>query len=319
MIGGASAIAVATIAESAAFAEPRRLPAPFVLPELSHPRLDARVDWLLGRMSPDQAGRPAAVAGVFRPAVETSLLVPRRLFFGLAWPVAAALPPDGGLAPGEAGVPSGARALLGNVGGHVRAVFPLPESLEIGFTLGVVAPTALFDRSSRADRSVAEAAASLDPTSFVHFRPGRFALRPAGDVRFVRGPFVFQLRHGIDVVVDVAGVERVKLAGRLLGHVGLLVRPDLEVSMEATQLYLFSSDEELSGASTPGKAFAEEYRISDEHRSALTVGPGVRLSLRDVDLGAAVVTNLSSPLSPAARGFLALNLSVIAHLGEPAR
>ena len=131
------------------------------------------------------------------------------------------------------------------------------------------------------------------------------------------GTFVFQGRHGVDVALD--GALRAKIAGRLLGHVGLLLRPDLEVSIEATQLYVFSSDEKATGELTPAEAFANVYRISDDHRTALTIGPGVRLSSRDVDLGAALVTNLSSPLSPAAGGFVGLNLSVVGHVGAPRR
>ena len=296
---------------------PPRLPAPFILPELSHPWFDVRMDWLLGAVSPEDAGRPVAVAAIARPSVEATILVPRRIYVGVTYPFAAALPPDGGLTPGEDDRPSGTRTIFGNVEGHVRAVFPLPTWLEIGLTLGVVAPTSTFNRSHRPNRSAVDAVSSLDPTNYVHFLPDRVGLRPAGDLRVLRGPFVFQGRHGIDILIDDEGIDRAKVAGRLLGHVGYLARPDLEVSIEASQIYFFASDEKVNGAAaTAERAFAERYRISDDRRSAFTIGPAMRLSFREVDLGMAVVTNLSDPLSPAAAGFVGLRVSVIGHIGS---
>ncbi|MBX3203438.1 MAG: hypothetical protein KF764_00155 [Labilithrix sp.] len=292
------------------------LPAPFVLPELSHSRLDLQLDWFLGRIAPEDASRTGSAAAIVRPSFETAILVPRRVYVGASYPFAVALPPDGGLAPGEAGRPSGARTIAGNVEGHIRAVFPLPTWLEIGFVLGVTAPTSTFNREHRPNRSAVDAVSSLDPTNYVHFLPDRVGLRPAGDLRIVRGPFVFQGRHGIDVLIDNEGIDRAKVAGRLLGHVGYLARSDLEVSLEASQIYFFSSDERTSGEPSAEKAFADRYRISDEHRAAFTFGPAVRLAFRDVDVGAAVVTNLSDPLSPAAAGFVGLRISLVGHVGS---
>jgi hypothetical protein len=126
---------------------------------------------------------------------------------------------------------------------------------------------------------------------------------------------VVQARHGVDVLIDDAGIESAKVAGRLLGHVGYLARRDLEVSIEASQVYFFASDEKVNGAPTPEKAFAERYRISDERRAAFTIGPALRLSYRDADVGVAVVTNLDQPLSPAVSSFVGVRVSVIGHAG----
>jgi hypothetical protein len=291
-----------------------RLPAPFVLPELSHPRFDLGADWFVARLAAG-GDRSGAVVGVVHPFFEASALAPRRIFVGATYPIAWALPPDGGLAPGEIGRPSGVRALLGNVEAHVRVVFPLPTSLESGFTLGVVVPTAPFDREDRASRSASEAAMAVDPTNYVHFLPERVALRPAGDLRLLRGPFVVQARHGIDVLIDDAGIEHAKIAGRLVGHVGYRVRSHAEMSLEASQVYFFSSDEKSTGEPTPAKAFADRYRVSDSRRSAITLGPALRLSYPDADVGVSVVTNVGDPLSPAATSFVGIRVSVIGHLG----
>jgi hypothetical protein len=288
------------------------LPSPFLLPELAHPGIDLRVDGLLGRLVPEGNDRTAAMVSVTRVSVEGSILVPRRLFVGLLYPFASALPPDGGLSAGEPGRPAGQQLLSGNIEGHLRAVFPLPTSLEIGFGLSVVAPTATTDRD-RASRSAALAASSLDPTNMTLFLPGRVALRPAGDLRIVRGPLVLQGRHGIDIMIDGLGIESATVAGRLLAHAGWLVSGDLEVSVEASQLYFFASEEKVDGAQSFEQAFSEKYRITDRRRSALTIGPGIRYSTREVDVGASLVTNLADPLSPASVGFIGMRLSVIGH------
>lgn len=294
------------------------LPSPFVLPDLSHPRFDLRVDWFIGWLSPEIAGRPRAVGGLVRPSIETSVfrpsrVRPRRLFVGLTCPFAAALPPDGGLARGEVATPSGTRTMLGNLEAHVRSVFPLPSQLEIGFVLGVVAPTATFDRNLRPNRSAVDAVSSFDPTNHVDFLRDRVVLRPAVDLRIVRGPFVVQGRQGIDILIDNQGIDSAKVAGRLIGHIGYLARSDLEVSVEASQIYFFASDDKVTGPPGPETVFADTYRIGGSRRTAVTMGPGVRLAYRDVDVGMALVANVSEPLSPVAGSFVALRFSVIGH------
>src|SRR5262249_16881801 len=157
------------------------------------------------------------------------------------------------------------------------AVFPLPSALEIGFVLAVVAPTASFERS-RPNRSTVAAVSSFDPTNYVHFLDHRVALRTAGDLRVLWGRFVIQGRHGVDVIIDAEAIERVKTAGRLMGHVGWLIRPDLEASVEAAQAYFFSSDDIVVPNGTAQSAFDEKYRISDAHRSYITIGPNLRMT-----------------------------------------
>ncbi len=295
-----------------------RLPAPFLLPNLTHDRFDAELDWTLGRLSPERGDRPGAFAGVLRPSIESRGLLPRRLYLGATLPIAAGLPPDGGLAPDEQARPAGMRTIVGNVETHIRAVFALPAQMEIGFVLGVVAPTATFDRNFRPNRSVAEAVASFEPTSYVHFLPGRVGLRIAGDARIVRGPFVFQGRHGFDVLIDDQGIDSARVAGRLVGHVGFQVTPTLLAGIEGSQIYFFASDDKIDAAASPENAFAEKYRLSDDHRASFTIGPSLRYAARDFDIGAALVTNTRHPLSPAADGFLALRISLITHIGKPA-
>ena len=291
---------------------PRRQPAPLVLPELTHPRNDVGLTWNVGRGTNAVEGQPNAALGLARFAIEGRLVEKRRFYAGITYDYAAALPPDGGAdldAPGSAPNSKGLKSAFGNAEAHVRAAFPLSPGLVSGFELGAVFPTATIDRNGAA-RSAMLAASSLLPTDYVHFLPGRMALRPAGDLRIVRGPFVFQARQGFDIMFDVTGHERVRTAGRILAHLGVMPTPDVELSVEASQIYFFFTEDPPN----PPNPAVERYRISDDRRTAFTVGPALRVSFTNLDIGAGVVTNLFDPLSPALGSLLALRLSLIAHL-----
>lgn len=262
-----------------------RLPPPFVLPELSHPSWDVGVGWLVGVASPSRPARTAPALGLARLTAEGDVVFPRRFYLGITLPFASALAPDG---------TAGVKAVLGNVEPHVRVVFPLPTWLAFGGELGILVPTARYEAGGAAATS-SNMAASMEPTDGIQFAPETFALRPAVDVRVLRGPFVVQVRQGVDIVVNTSG-GRTVTAGRFLGHGGLRIRRDVEISIEATQAYSFDD------------------RASDQHRSAITIGPGARLSLGAVDVGAAVLTNVFAPLSPDIDRFVAMRLSVIGHL-----
>lgn len=255
-----------------------------MLPELSHPDWDLGLSWLIGVAAPERADRSTSALGLARVTAEGDVIFPRRLYVGGTVPFASALAPDG---------VSGSKSVLGNVEVHARVIFPLPSWLAFGAVLGFVIPTAGYDRDTAAHEA-ATAAATLEPTDLVHFMPRTFAFRPGMDVRVLRGPFVVQARQGIDIALDTAG--RVVTVGRFLGHGGIRIHKNVELSLEATQLYQFDE------------------QVRDDKRSAMTIGPGARLLLGGVDLGAAVVTNLFAPLSPALDHFVAARISVLAHL-----
>ena len=302
-----------------------RLPAPLVLPELTHPRSDLALTWTTGRGVSDAAARSNAALALLRVQFEGNFLR-RRLYAGITYDYASALPPDGGLPLDDTPAAPhavGKRGAFGNVEPHVRVVFPLTEGLVYGFSLGAVLPSATIERNGPA-QSAMLAAASMEPTDYVHFQPGRFAFRPAGDLRIVRGPFVFQARQGFDIMIDQAGIETARTAGRVLAHVGVAPTRAVEISVEASQVYFFFTEEpsEAPDPSLPPEAIAaierrnvarERYRISDDRRTAFTVGPSLRLSFPNVDIGLGIVTNLFSPLSPALDSFVAARLSLMAH------
>ena len=115
-----------------------------------------------------------------------------------------------------------------------------------------------------------------------------------------------------------------RTAGRVLAHAGIAPVRSLELSVEATQVYFFFTEEpaapvdpslpaEQREALERANAARERYRISDDRRTAFTIGPSIRLSFPDVDVGLGFVTNLFSPLSPALESFVAVRTSIVAH------
>jgi hypothetical protein len=296
---------------------PPRSPAPFVLPDLAHHSVDFSLDWYFGRFGIDPSmgfPRTHTDAGMGRLSMEANVIIPRRFFVGWSFPFGLGLPPDGGLAPGEAARPSGMRRFTGNAEAHIRTVFPLPTWLEIGFMLGIMFPTSVFDRDYRPNISATRLVGSLDPTNYVDFLPGKVGFRPAGDLRIRRGPVIFQGRHGIDVMLDNQGISRTQVAGRLLAHLGYLAREDIEIAFEATQFYFFSSEDPPTSGTPAERAFTETYRAKDGSRSAIALGPTVRAMTRYYDYGVAMVTNLADPLSPVSTGFIGIRFSIIGHI-----
>lgn len=264
-----------------------RLPPPFIMPDLSHEGWDFGMGWMLGVATARRDGGTSPVLALARATVEGDIVLPRRLYIGATLPFASGLTADGS---------SGARTVAGNVELHGRIVFPLPSWLAFGAVFGVVVPTARYDRDSPA-HDAAVAATSLEPTDALYFTPGVVALRPAMDMRIIRGPFIVQARQGIDIVIDsVTG--RTVTTGRFLGHIGVHIQRDLEISIEGTQVYLFDE------------------RVPDNRRTAITLGPGARIPVGPVDIGAALVTNVFAPLSPEIDRFLAMRISLVVHLEQ---
>jgi hypothetical protein len=140
--------------------------------------------------------------------------------------------------------------------------------------------------------------------------PDRVTLRPAGDLRIRSGPVVIQMRHGTDIVIDGQAVDSASASGRILGHLGYLATSHLELSMEGAQNYLFASTEKSSDP------FNEKYRVSDDRRSSITLGPGLRYATRELDIGATLFTNIGDPYSPAVSRFVVLRVSAMLNFGR---
>ncbi len=274
-----------------------RLPTPFMLPELAHPRVDGWVSWTLGSVLARTATSNDVAVGLVRAGGEAHVFLFRRFYIGAELPIALGRPVEGARELGGAPAAAGSRVLAGNLEAHARIVFPMPSWLAFGLLLGVSVPTATFDRNGPA-QATARAAAALSPTEVVGFLPGRLTYRPALDVRILRGPFVVQLRQGIDIVQDVS-TGGATTQGRILAHAGVLVSRDVELVIEGQQLYRFGTGPDI---------------VSDRRRSAVVAGPGARVSLGRFDVGGMLLSSVADPLGTEMESVLAVQASVVAHL-----
>ncbi len=271
-----------------------RLPTPFMLKELAHPRIDAWLDWTLASVVPETPSGSNVAAGLLRVGGEAHVFLFRRFYVGAQLPIAFARGVDG--APELGGSSSRSReANVGNLDLEARIVFPMPSWLAFGASLGLAVPTATFDRNGPA-QAAARAAIAVAPTDLPLFLPGRLTWRPALDVRILRGPFVVQIRQGIDVVQDTSE-GGVTTQGRILAHAGILVSRDLELSIEAQQRYRFGEDASVDG-----------------RRSAVVLGPGARVSLGRFDVGGMLASSLLGALGSEMSSVLSVQASVVAHL-----
>lgn len=262
------------------------LPRPFVMQELSHAANEASLDWTIATAIPEDAARSARQIGLMRPTYETRIGTLRRFYFGITVPVVFAAP--------EASART-TKTVLGNVEAHARLVFPTPGWLAFGASLGLVAPTGFWGTGDDA-KQAAEAGLMLEPIELPQFVPHAISFRPSFDIRLLKGPLVVQVRDGFDFLVDASGENHATTSGRLAAHAGVLVRHNVEVGAEATQLYLFSGD------------------VHDGDRTTITVGPTVRWTVRRFDLGLAGTTNLYAPIESGTTRFWSMRFSVVFHL-----
>jgi hypothetical protein len=271
--------------------QPSTLPPPppsSALPDFAHSLTEIRLDGAMTNASSSSRSGQGTPIGLLYASAEAPVGSLSRFYVGGRVPLAVAATSGGGT-----------KSVAGNLEGEVRLVFPLPISLAFGASLGVTVPTALFDRGTSAQEAAA-AAASLDPTELSLFTPHGLAFRPAFDVRVLRGPVVLQLRDGADLLVDTTR-ESFGAAGRIVAHVGAMPISNLELSVEATQIYFF----------TNGDVFGID--VSDAKRTALTLGPFARLAFHEIDVGVGAITNLQAPLAARLDRFIALRLSIVAH------
>ena len=262
------------------------LPRPFVMPELSHASNEVTLDWTIATALPEDKARAQRQIGLIRPTYETRIGSLRRFYFGVTVPIVDA-------APQTAGSPT--KFVIGNVEAHARLVFPTPSWLAFGSSLGVVAPTGFWGTGPDT-AGAARAGLMIEPTELPQFVPHALAIRPSFDIRLLQGPLVVQVRDGFDFLIDTSGATHVTTSGRLAAHAGVLVKQNVEVALEATQLYLFSGD------------------VHDADRTTITIGPTVRWTVPGFDLGLATETNIYAPLESGTNRFFALRLSAVLHL-----
>jgi hypothetical protein len=262
-------------------------PPPGTLPHFWHDRTDLTLDWLMSSASIRGAGNESI--GLLEPSAEVPIGELHREYVFARLPLAAAVTDR-----------AGTKMVAGNLELGGRLVFPMPSWLAFAASMGFVLPTARFDRGSPAQEA-AVAAVTMEPTEISLLTPNAFGVRPAFDVRLIRGPFVLQVRDGVDLAMDTARKWALTAAGRIIAHAGFVVLPKLELSVEAAQIYFFTNGD-VSGIDA-----------TDAKRTALTIGPFVRYSMGDVDLGVGATTNIQSPLATPIDQFVAARVSLALH------
>jgi hypothetical protein len=274
-------------------------PRPPVLPELTHPDLEATLESTVGALTP-RAGVTAGVGcsgcATTRAAyVQTLRLeVPvglRRWFVGALYDVAA----GGGTGLNERFVP-------GNLELYGRTVWATSTGLAFGGGLGVILPTADYNVTSPAVLSVAQTAEALRPWDLPFFTDDIWALRPFVDVRDIVGRVTIQFREGLDIIVssnDFAG----RLTAMSALYLGYRAAPLLGLGLEAIELYT------INGPTSFVPTSKGTGSIDDTLRATFVVSPSVRLMTPYFQPAISGFTSVGPPLYGAGDRIVGVRLS----------
>jgi len=264
----------------------RRLPdtpRPPGLPSLTHADGEASVELTSGVILPRdvQLYRGHVGIHVLRASVEQPLYR-RRVFVGATHEAAY----------GSNETPRRPFVLLGNTEVCGRAVWATTTGLAFGAGLGVMLPTASFDRQSIDAPSLAIAAVALRPWDLPFFQEGSLTLRPFVDLHDVVGPFVVQLRQVLDWTIDVREDQGLRLYSVVSLYVGYRAFKAMAVGLEAHQLYVIEAD------------------VADERRSFFALSPSLRLIHPRVQPSVSISKNLGAPYFPGSGNTFATRLGL---------
>ncbi len=263
-------------------------PRPTLLPELTHPDLEATLESTLGILTPRDGAVTTAdcdictsrFAYVQRIGVEIPLLL-RRFFVGTNYELA--LGGRHGTEPD--------RVVGGNLELYGRTVWATRTGLAFGGGLGVILPTASFDPNSTAG-SVARSAATLRPWDLSFFTDGVFVIRPFVDVRDVIGRLVIHFRQGLDIVNEVSDISSRRVVAISGLYLGYRVAERLSAGIEAFEVYTIDAP------------------IDDRLRATFVVSPSIRVMTPYVQPALSGFTNIGPPLYGNADRITGIRISV---------
>ena len=272
---------------TSAFDDPYVLPdAPrsMSLPELTHPDMEWTSTSTVGVL---HSLRDPAVGAHTTPTFVQSLAVEvpiglRRWFAGAEYKLAGGQPPEVG------GVP---QLVGGNFELYGRTVWATRTGLAFGGGLGFLPAIASFARAgSGAD--VALAAATLEPSDYAFFQPGVHTLRTFVDVRDLVGPFVIQLRQGLNWSLHASDLSAGGVTAATTLYLGWRVAPSVGVGIEASELYLLDST------------------VPDSRRAHFTVAPSVRFVAANVQPALSAFAAVGDPLYDGADSVWGLRVAI---------
>ena len=246
-------------------------PRPPTLPELTHPDIEGTFESTFGVLAP-KANTPSwsnsSTVYIQRLGVEVPI-GPRRWFVGANYEAAFGDPPD---APGPA------KMVGGNLEAYGRGVWATRSGLAFGGGLGMMLPTAHFDRDSSASK-IATAAAAVRPWDYTFFDVDALTARPFVDMRAVDGRFVIQFRAQLHWSFLSGQATRSTLAGTTSIYVGYRVGV-IGAGLEAFELYFIDAP------------------VADNARAYFAVSPSLRLMTPWVQPALSFLTSIADPLYP---------------------
>ncbi|WP_437723270.1 hypothetical protein [Sorangium sp. So ce861] len=210
-------------------------------------------------------------------------LVPRKWFVGAVHDSAAASVP---------GV--GRSILLGSPELYGRGVWSSVRGLASGGGFGIVLPVPRDVSSAEAE--VLRTARVVRPWDETRFRELTLTFRPWFDMRHITGPFIFQLRQGIDWSLVVRGLRtderRTDISAYTAFYFGYRLARPVGVGLELWEVYQLTQD------------------LPDDKRATFAVSPSIRFILANVQPALSVLLPVATPLRGDVAWYYAARLSV---------
>ncbi len=261
------------------------VPAPPTLPGLTLRDPTFTFEYTAAVIEPEatsRAGGRNAYAWYSHGEMEVPL-VPRKWFVGAVHDSAAA------------SVPGVERSvLLGSPELYGRGVWSSVRGLASGGGFGIVLPVPRD--VSPAEAEVLRTARVVRPWDETRFRELTLTFRPWFDMRYVTGPFIFQLRQGIDWSLVVRGLRSGERRTDVTAHTAFyfgyrLARP-VGVGLELWEVYQLTQD------------------LPDDQRATFAISPSIRFILANVQPALSVLLPVATPLRGDVASYYAARLSV---------
>lgn len=200
----------------------------------------------------------------------------------------------------------GGRVFVGSPEVWVRGLWTSVHGVSSGGGLGITVP--VTQELDARERELLRTVRTVRPWDAPHFLDLAVTFRPFFDIRHISGPFLFQLRQGLDWVVDVErGVARADLTARATFYVGYH-KPG---SAAAAGIELWESYE-LLATDRDGNP------LPDDKRASFSISPSVRfLPSRSVQPALSVLLPISTPLRGEVDSYVALRFHVAFELARP--
>ncbi|WP_437286969.1 hypothetical protein [Sorangium sp. So ce406] len=261
------------------------VPAPPTLPGLTRRDPTFTFEYTAAVIEPESTSRASgrtAFAWYSHGEMEMPL-VPRKWFVGAVHDSAAA------------SVPGVARSiLLGSPELYGRGVWSSARGLSSGGGFGVVIPVPRDVSPQEAE--VLRTARVVRPWDETRFRDLTLTFRPWFDMRHITGPFIFQLRQGLDWSLVVRGLRsgerRTDIRAHTAFYFGYRIARPVGVGLELWEVYQLTEG------------------LPDDRRATFAISPSVRFILANVQPALSVLLPIATPLRGDVASYYAARLSV---------